>query len=450
MSTAPTTADADSPRELGLRREALLRTVALSLLFMVVYGGTSYITSLRSDVGTWYYAWEKYIPFIPLMVIPYMSIDLFFVAAPFLCRDRSELRILSRRIVLGVLVAGGCFLLYPLQLGVERPSASGWIGALWDWFKGMDRPYNLLPSLHITLRTILADLYVRKTARLARLATHVWFSLIGFSTLFTWQHHVVDVIGGFILATLCFYLVSDVPWRLPVVPNPTIGWRYAAISVVLFTLATISWPWGAILIWPAVSVAILTAGYFALGPSVFRKQGGRLRLSAKIVMAPVLVAQYLSLRYYQRQCNAWDAVATNVWLGRALTEAEAAEAVRQGVTAVVDLSNEFSEPAPFLAANYRHLPVLDLTAPTQAQLVEAASFIEQEAERGVVYVHCKIGYSRSAAVVAAWLLATGRAGGIEAAIAQLRTVRPTIVIRPEIRQALDNFASAIPPHLETS
>jgi len=71
-----------------LMLKAGVATVLLSLLFMVVYGGTNWLTSLRTDVGTWYYSWEKYIPFVPLMVIPYMSIDLFFVAARS-CRETS-------------------------------------------------------------------------------------------------------------------------------------------------------------------------------------------------------------------------------------------------------------------------------------------------------------------------------------------------------------------------
>lgn len=431
-------------REPGLWREALVRTLVLSVLFVVVYGGTSWITSLRSDVGTWYYAWERFIPFVPWMVIPYMSIDLFFVAGPFLCRERQELRTLSRRIVLGILVAGCCFLVYPLQLGIERPSATGWIGVLWNWFKGMDRPFNLLPSLHITLRTILADLYVRHTGGLTRLATHVWFSLIGFSTLFTYQHHVVDVIGGFILATVCFYVVGEVPWRLPVVPNQRIGWRYAALCAVLVALNALTWPYGAILLWPAISVAILTAGYFVLGPSIFRKHAGRLPISARIVMAPVLIGQWLSLLYYKRQCRPWDAVAPNLWIGRKLNDAEAAAAVRDGVSAVVDLSGEFSEAKPFVQLAYRPIPVLDLTAPTAAQLAEAVAFIDEQSSRGIVYVHCKIGYSRSAAVVGAWLLASGRAANVEAAIVQMRAARPAIVIRPEIRQALDDFHRWLP------
>ena len=97
------------------------------------------------------------------MVIPYMSIDLFFVAAPFLCRDRRELATFSRRITLAILVGGACFLLMPLKLGHERPRVDGWLGALFGWFFAADLPYNLCPSLHIALRTILAETYARHT-----------------------------------------------------------------------------------------------------------------------------------------------------------------------------------------------------------------------------------------------------------------------------------------------
>ena len=437
MSTIPSNEPVHQP---VTWRRALAHVLALSLLFLVVYEGTSRITALRSDVGTWYYPWERLIPFVPLMIIPYMSIDLFFVAAPFLCRDRRELQLLSGRITLAILVAGACFLIYPLRLAVERQTAPGWLGVVWNWFIGMDRPYNLLPSLHIALRTILADLYARHTAGLLRLATNVWFSLIGLSTLLTYQHHVVDVIGGFILAAVCFYLVTDLPLRLPVIRNPRVGWNYVVLGGVLTTLCWATWPWGAILIWPIASVAIVAAGYFFLGPSIFRKQYGRLPFSAKLILAPVLAGQYLSWHYYSRQCRAWDEVAPSVWIGRWLSDCEAREAVRQGVTAVLDLSDAFSEPKPFRQVAYRHLPVLDLTAPTPAQLAEAATFIDAHATQGIVYVHCKIGYSRSAAAVGAWLLATGRATSVVDAIAQLRTSRPSIVIRQEVRDALCAFA----------
>src|SRR5262245_31673750 len=97
-------------------------SVLLSLLFLVVYGACNWITAQRTDVGTWYFAWERYIPFVPLMIIPYMSIDLFFVAAPFLCSDAQELRTFTRRISWAIVVAGVCFLALPLRFAFERPA----------------------------------------------------------------------------------------------------------------------------------------------------------------------------------------------------------------------------------------------------------------------------------------------------------------------------------------
>jgi protein phosphatase len=157
------------------------------------------------------------------------------------------------------------------------------------------------------------------------------------------------------------------------------------------------------------------------------------------VLAPVLLGQYLSLLYYRRQCRPWDEFSPGLLIGRQLDDAEAAEAVRQGVTAVLDLTAEFSEATPFRATNYRNLPILDLTAPTPGQLREAIQFIAEESARGTVYVHCKIGYSRSATVVGAYQLASGRAATAQEAIELLRRVRPSIIVRPEAREALRAF-----------
>ena len=184
-------------------------SLALSVLFLIVYNACNYVTSLRTDVGTWFYEWERHIPFVPLFTIPYMSIDLFFVAAPFLCRAREEQRLYSRRTALAILLGGCFFLLIPLRLAVERPVVTGWLGAIFNPFCQIDKPHNLVPSLHIALRTILADLYGRHTRGFVRGLSHVWFSLVGFSTLLVHQHHVVDVIGGFLLAGFCR------PWFSP-------------------------------------------------------------------------------------------------------------------------------------------------------------------------------------------------------------------------------------------
>jgi membrane-associated phospholipid phosphatase len=208
-------------------------SAGLSLLFVVVYGGCNWITAQRSDVGLLNFEWESHIPFVPLLIAPYLSIDLFFVAAPFLCRTDRELSTFTKRVIFAIVAAGICFLLFPFRFAFPRPHASGWIGASFDWFRGMDAPYNLFPSLHVALCLLLAHTYARHTLDIVRTALIVWFVLIGLSAVLTYQHHVLDVVGGAALAGYCFYFVRDSSPRLPVNPNRRIGFYYAVGALVL-------------------------------------------------------------------------------------------------------------------------------------------------------------------------------------------------------------------------
>ena len=438
----------DGPTRRGLMLRAAKAAVLLSLLFVVVYGATNWLTAQRpeSQVSTWYFAWEPaLIPFVPLLLVPYMSIDLFFFLAPFLCRDQREMRVLTRRIVFSILAAAAFFLLLPLTLAwPERPFVGGWFGTFVEKSVTapflMEYPHNLFPAMHITLCAILTNHYARHTRGLVRMFVYVWSTLIVLSTVLTWQHHVVDIAGGYLLAAFAFYLFRESAARLPVVANLRVGSYYALGAAVTLALAPLMWPWGVFLLWPAAGLAIVAAGYFGLGPGIFRKAEGRLPWSTRFVLGPVLIGQYLSLAYYRRRCRAWDEVVPGVLLGRTFSEAEAAAAVEQGVTSVLDLTAEFTEAPSFRETTYRNVPILDLTAPTQEQLRDAVGFIMEEVEKGVVYVHCKIGYSRSAAVVGAYLLARHECRTAEEAVARLREVRPSIIIRPEAMEALHVFA----------
>jgi protein-tyrosine phosphatase/membrane-associated phospholipid phosphatase len=399
--------------------------LACSILFIAVYGTTNELAARRPGLGTWYYAWEFQIPFVPAAIIPYWSIDLLFVGSFFLCSTRAELDTLGRRLVLATLAAGIVFLTFPLTLAFPRPPVAGPMAPLFDLLRGFDRPHNLFPSLHIAFRTILVVVYAEHTRGALRALVHVWFSLVGLSTLLTWQHHVVDVAGGFVLGFLCLYAIRE-----EAAPR---GNRNVRVGAVYALGALLLAPWSPVLLWPALSMALVAAGYMGLGPAVFRKEHGRLR--ARWVLAPVLVGHWLSLRWYARACRPWDAVTPTLWIGRRLTDREAADAVRHGVTAVLDLTAELSEARPFRALPYRNIQVLDLTAPTQAQIREALEFIA--AQPGIVYVHCKIGYSRSAAIVGAALRAGGRT--TQEALALLRAARPSIVIRPEAMAAVEAY-----------
>src|SRR5713101_7637751 len=271
------------------------------------------------------------------------------------------------------------------------------------------------------------------TARRAFLiGAMVWFALIALSPVLTYQHHIIDIGAGFVLAGYCFYFFRESPAKLPVIKNQRVGFYYSAAAIFLFAFAPIFWPLSALVFWPSLSLGIVAGAYFGRGPRTFRKTNGTLPWSARFVLGPCLLGQYLSLLHYRRRCRPWDEVIPNIWIGRKLSNREARGAVRSGVTAVLDLSAEFSEARAFRVINYRNIPILDLTAPSVEQLWEMGGFIAEHSETGIVFVHCKIGYSRSAAAVAAYLIMSGKASNAEEAITMIRRARPSIVIRPEI------------------
>jgi len=419
--------------------KALVVSAGLSVLFLVVYSGCNWITGQRSHVGSFYFEWERGIPFVPFMVLPYMSIDLFFIAAPFLCRTEEELRIFSRRVIAAIIVAGVCFLLFPLRFAFPRPHANGWLGAVFGWFRGVDLPFNLFPSLHAALLLLLVDVYARNLRGVSLLAVMSWFFLIALSPVLTYQHHVIDIVGGFVLAGYCFYFFRESSHAPPVIANRRIGSYYASGGAVVLIVGAFFWPWGILLLWPAIALGIVAIAYFRAGPIVFHKTEGQLPWSTRFVLAPCLLGQYLSLLYYRSQCRLWDKVTPQIWIGGKLGRRSANDAVCSGVVSVLDLSAEFSEAKPFLKINYRNIPILDLTVPNHAQLMEMSKFIGDHSRTGAVYVHCKIGYSRSTAAVAAYLIMSGKVETSEEAFAMIRRVRPSVVIRPEVRSALSEF-----------
>jgi protein-tyrosine phosphatase len=90
---------------------------------------------------------------------------------------------------------------------------------------------------------------------------------------------------------------------------------------------------------------------------------------------------------------------------------------------------------------YVSVPQLDLTTPSQAQLERAVTAIHSAMGNGPVLVCCALGFSRSAAAVAAWLIATRRAVGVADAVEQVRRARPAAVLGPELLEVLQRFAS---------
>jgi protein-tyrosine phosphatase len=86
------------------------------------------------------------------------------------------------------------------------------------------------------------------------------------------------------------------------------------------------------------------------------------------------------------------------------------------------------------------VPILDLATPDATALRSAARAIEHARTSGSVLVSCALGYSRSAAAAATWLLMSGRAASAHDAIAALRNVRPHLRLDDLAVQAITRAA----------
>lgn len=91
-------------------------------------------------------------------------------------------------------------------------------------------------------------------------------------------------------------------------------------------------------------------------------------------------------------------------------------------------------PVQAISTSYAQYLSLDLVPLTSEQLRVAAQRLEAMLQSGrprSVLVFCALGYSRSAAVLCAWMLRKGAVDSVEAAAAIVRQARPWVVLKPD-------------------
>jgi atypical dual specificity phosphatase len=112
-----------------------------------------------------------------------------------------------------------------------------------------------------------------------------------------------------------------------------------------------------------------------------------------------------------------------------------------GIEAILSLTETALDAALMEEMDFEwlHLPVIDLTPPSERQLVQALDFIDQQhALRRSVAVHCLAGQGRTGTVLAAWLIRSGMDPA--EALAELRGCCPGAVENDAQVAALEQFA----------
>ena len=180
----------------------------LPLCFALVFFGADVLTASHSRRVVLHAAWELAIPYWPSAWWAYASV----LALPALCLvllpDAAAVRRWEQRMLLAIAIAGLGFVLLPANLAygpVPETGRPAWVVLM----KLLAGRHNLFPSLHVALGLLCVQALwaaagtwsARATVRVAaRAVLAAWAALLVPAVLLTHQHHVIDAVGGLVLA----------------------------------------------------------------------------------------------------------------------------------------------------------------------------------------------------------------------------------------------------------
>ena len=423
--------------QLPFKWYAALCLLMMGVVFYSSYGFANWLSAQRAPLPEIAFPWEYSIPFWAWTIVPYWSLNLFYAASVFVCRNRVELHGLLKQLLLAQAIAITFFILLPLQFSWPKPESHGISGALFHALAGFDQPYNQAPSLHIILVMILGHFYYFKLPLRLRKVWLAWLLLIAFSVLTTYQHHFIDIPTGVLVGALIL-------WGLPIgkpsvwqntLANPSRQniklARYYLLGALFLVLLSCLGGWFLWLLWGSVACIIVVLIYANLGPKAFQKMSncGQMSFASQLLLAPYLLAVRLNRTYWLRNIPKSVAVTEHVSVGSILASSE--------FHSIVDVCAEYPCDAS-QKQQYALIPLLDMVPPSVEELRHAAEAIQHQMSNTSepILVCCALGYSRSIAVVLTWLVRYRHCSNLEEALNLLKIVRPQMVISTDTRQLI--------------
>ena len=434
------------PEARPLFKERALWTVVMGLFFFLVYGSANQIAALTAPHPSYVWSWERQIPFVPELIVSYMSSDLMFVLGFLLAPTRSVIQRLAVRCGLAIVISSIFFVIMPLLFSFSRPQVEGWPTVMFE-ILSLDQPYNQFPSLHISRGFISWYVLRSRLGLVGRVCAVSGLLAIFVSTLLVYQHHAIDLVGGALMVFVLYWLIPErAPSKLKlnfVTPRHLhMALRYLVIATVATIVAFNTGPMAILFGWLAVALLCVSASY-ALGLNGFlRKDRTRYPIESWLLFWPYLAGSWLNWLYWRSRNPLMSEVEPGIWIGARPRPSDWDRIAALDIRSVIDLAPELSATTPS-TIEHHHSPLLDIAIPDPAALDTIARLIEDRRRHGAVYVYCALGMSRSALALCAWMIRRGKSK--EEALELIDRARPERVRRPYIAIALDLFEN----HLRT-
>lgn len=375
-----------------------------TVVFMTVYNFAAWYTSKAEKVPSFVFDFEKYIPFLPWSIIPYMTSGIFFCSVFFMCKEREQLTVLTKRMLFTTVTAGVCFIAFPLQFSLAKPGTNGSIlDYSFQFLKIFDSPFNQSPSLHISYAFIFWTVFRR--LKKFRTFLMVWLIVLGISTLTTYQHHFMDILSGTVLAHISFmvfpYRKNDFQYRNFHVANFyfLFGWILASASILLDNSFGLLW---LILLWPAGMSIIIGYHYQKNNIHFLKDKNGSISLWKKVFYAPYLM-MYRSFWKFLRKNKKPVEIAPRIYISSRPGHEDVHYFGIDRDTLIYDLSAEIEEtPDLKKKCSYHSVPFLDIGTldihETKKLVTEITENYKNLPADGKIFIHCTMGLTRSSVI----------------------------------------------------
>lgn len=185
-------------------------------LFLIGYFAAGYLACnwFNAQRGIYYdvsFGFESDIPFMPAFILGYLCVYASLIYMYILTNEITIWRRTAVAFLVMTTVAYIVFLIFPVKMALRPEIAlvngDGIVDWLTRFYFVIDKPYNAFPSLHVAYPTI-ATLLVWRTHPIARWVLATMTLITAVSVVLVKQHYIADVIAGFVMASVCFMVVS--------------------------------------------------------------------------------------------------------------------------------------------------------------------------------------------------------------------------------------------------
>lgn len=228
-------------RARGILLERVALTVALVVFFIAGYFGIG-LSRSPAQARELTAALDVQIPFIARSVWVYLLIFPAALLPLFVVRSQRLFRRTAIAYAAAIAISLICFTVFPVtSLGLRTPPAMLDLARPSDWavsvLYSIDPPYNLFPSLHLSI-AVLAAFSAWKAARVYGAVAMACLVFVGVSVCTVKQHVVLDALGGIALGAAASALVLR-PYRPRAGTEPAYSWRgpllYFGFLVLVYT-----------------------------------------------------------------------------------------------------------------------------------------------------------------------------------------------------------------------